>query len=255
MKYSERAKLCTNPTAIKLLNLMEEKKTNLAVDTNLTKKDDLIKLAESVGPEICILKTHIDVVEDFDMSLIEKLKELAQKHNFLIFEDRKFADTGNTVKHQYKYGMYHIADWADIVNAHTVPGPAVITGLKETGMAQGRGLLLIAEMSTEGTLAQGEYTKKSVEMALANKDFVIGFISRHKLIDDPVMIHMTPGVKLTEGTDGMGQQWITPEKIILEQGNDIIIAGRGVYQAPDPGAEAKKYRTAGWEAYQKRLNN
>lgn len=254
MKYFDRAKLCTNPTAIKLLNLMDEKQTNLSVDVNLTKKDKLLKLADTVGPEICVLKTHIDIVEDFDVDLTKQLRQLAAKHNFLIFEDRKFADTGNTVKHQYRDGLYHIADWADIINAHTVPGPGVIAGLKEIGLPQGRGLLLIAEMSTEGTLATGEYTKKTIGMAQTNKDFVIGFITRHKLLDDPCFINFTPGVKLVAGSDGLGQQWITPEEIILKQGNDIIIAGRGVYQAPDPAAEAKKYRAAGWQAYLKRLS-
>lgn len=255
MKYSERAKKCANQTAKKLLNLMDEKQTNLAIATDITKKEELIRIADTLGPEICLLKTHIDIVENFDQELTADLKNLAQKHNFLIFEDRKFADIGNTVKHQYRDGIYHISDWADIVNAHTVPGPGIIDGLKEVGLPKKRGLLLLAEMSSAGTLAKENYTEETLEMAQDNKDFVIGFITMRKLLDDPCFINFTPGVKLAAGGDNLGQQYNTPEKVIYEQKSDVIIVGRGIYQADDPLSEAKKYRQAGWQAYQKRINN
>lgn len=41
------------------------------------------------------LKTHVDIIEDFEPSLIERLQELSMNHDFIIFEDRKFADIGS----------------------------------------------------------------------------------------------------------------------------------------------------------------
>jgi orotidine 5'-phosphate decarboxylase subfamily 1 len=251
--YLERAELCKNPTAHKLLKLMDKKQTNLAIAADVITKNELLKIADELGPEICVLKTHIDILEDFDIEVITELQRLAERHDFALFEDRKFADIGNTVKHQYENGIYNIADWAHITNAHTVPGPGIIEGLKEIGLRKGRGLLLLAEMSPKGNLATGDYTKASLEMAQEHKDFVIGFITMKKLLDDPCFINMTPGVKLVQGGDNLGQQYNTPQKVIRDQQSDIIIVGRGIYEVDDPLAEAKKYREAGWQAYQDRL--
>ncbi len=251
--YLQRSKLTSNPTANKLFSLMESKKSNLSAAADLTRADELLAFAETVGPEIVLLKTHIDILEDFTPSVTAALKKIADKHQFLIFEDRKFADIGNTVAMQYEKGIYHISSWADIVNAHVVPGPGIIDGLKQIGLPQGRALLLLAEMSSQGTLACGEYTRNALRMAEASSDFTIGFISLKKLSDDPKWIYMTPGVQLTSGKDSLGQQYQTPESVIAA-GSDIIIVGRGIYGAKEPQSEAALYRKAGWDAYVKRCH-
>ncbi len=246
--YLQRSQLATNPTAQKLLKLMEEKKTNLCVAADVTTSGELLNLAHAIGPEICLFKTHVDILKDFTLDVMQELRKLAQKHRFLIFEDRKFADIGNTVLHQYGGGMYRIADWSDIINAHVVPGPGIIAGLKEIGLPKERALLLLAEMSSKGTLAHGAYTGATLQMAEDNVDFVIGFICLKKLSNHPGFIHMTPGVQLLEGKDALGQQYQTPASVI-QAGSDVIIVGRGIYEASDPQNEAALYRNAGWQAY------
>lgn len=245
----DRAQLCTNSVAKELLHIMYEKKSNLAVAADVTKKNELLWIADQVGPFICILKTHIDIIDDFDWDLIVQLQALAKKHNFLIFEDRKFADIGNTVKMQYAQGMYRIADWAHIINAHTVPGPSIIQGLQEVGAPKNRGLILIPQMSSAGNLASGDYTQKTLQMAQAHESFVIGFIAREKLSDNPRFIHFTPGVQLHEGGDALGQQYLTPKQAV-SNGSDVIIVGRGIIKADNPARIAQQYRDEAWLVYQ-----
>ena len=232
---------------------MDEKKSNLSVAVDTTSADELLRLVEQVGPSICLLKTHIDIIEDFTAELVVKLRQLAEKHNFMIFEDRKFADIGNTVRLQYGSGIYRIAEWSEITNAHMVPGPGIIEGLQEVGLPKGNGLLLLAQMSSKGNLAINEYCKATIEVAEEYNEFVIGFISRQRLSDNPAFLHMTPGVKLAAGDDRLGQQYITPYKAIVEHENDIIIVGRGIIHATDPAQEAKTYQEAGWSAYLQRI--
>ena len=84
-----------------------------------------------MGPYICILKTHVDIITNFSFEKMKELCNIAARHNFFLFEDRKFADIGNTVKLQYTSGIYRISEWAHIINAHCIPGNGLIQGLHE----------------------------------------------------------------------------------------------------------------------------
>jgi len=253
VSYGKRAEMAGSALAKQLLSIMEAKKSNLSVAADLGTCKEVLELADKVGPHVCVLKTHVDVMSDFSPAFGEALLKLAEKHNFLIFEDRKFADIGNTVSMQYSGGVYKIADWSHITNAHSVPGPGIIDGLAEVGLPKGRGLLMLAEMSSSGTLAAGSYKDQTVQMALNRRDFCMGFICTSRLCEDAGMVHMTPGVQLQEGTDKLGQRYLTPDVVIRERESDIIIVGRGVYKADDPAKAAAEYQRKGWEAYTARL--
>jgi len=248
LPLNERAVLAPNPVAKKLFQLIHEKQTNLCVAGDVTRCEELLKLAEEVGSEICLFKTHVDILEDFSFAVVNELKKIAQHHQFFIFEDRKFADIGNTVLQQYEKGIYHIVDWADIVNAHILPGPGIIEGLKKVGLPRQRGLLLLAEMSAFGSLATGSYTEKAIEWANLHQDFVMGFICQRKLSHFPGFIHITPGIQFADKSDFLGQQYNTPESAIAK-GSDVLIVGRGIYAAKNPREAAFLYKKAGWQAY------
>ncbi|KAH7914227.1 humps family-domain-containing protein [Hygrophoropsis aurantiaca] len=268
--YAQRAQKHTNPAAKLLLETMERKQTNLSVSVDVTKAQEFLAIIDAVGPFVCLIKTHIDIIEDFDNSLINRLQELSTQHDFLIFEDRKFADIGNTVALQYSSGVYKIASWAHITNAHAVPGPSIVTGLASIGVPLQRGLILLAEMSSKGALTTGSYVEDAVRMARARRDFVVGFIAQHRMegidalertdVADEDFLVLAPGVGLDSKGDAMGQQYRTPEEVVLNCGCDVIIVGRGIFgksgefNAESVQVQAKRYQSAGWDAYKKRVS-
>lgn len=250
MDYSQKSLLYQNPIAKKLLEIVETKQTNLCLAADVHTSTELLHLAETIGPHIAVLKTHLEITEDWTPGLGEKLKEIAQKHNFLIFEDRKLADIGNTMIMQYENSVFEISKWADLINVHPVVGLPSIQALAERTKANDCGLLLLAELSVAGNLTDETYKQKSAAMAAELSEYVTGFIARGTFPGSENFLIMTPGVKLETGTDGKGQQYLTPDTAIA-CGSDLIIVGRGIIQAVDPISEAQKYQQAGWDAYQK----
>ncbi len=253
LSFLKRSALTLHPVAQKLFKLMEDKKSNLTLAIDLVSQNKVLEMADELGPDLCVLKTHVDILEDFTPDFGSKLRKIAEKHRFLIFEDRKFADIGQTVSLQYAKGIYRIADWADFVNAHIVPGPGIIEGLKQVGHPKKQGLLLLAEMSSAGTVAKGSYTRKAVAMAEENADYVMGFICLRKLSELPGMVHFTPGVKLAPGKDSLGQRYRTVDEILIKNQSDVIIVGRDITHAASPKEQAALYREKAWSAYSRRL--
>lgn len=149
LSYEKRAELATSKLSKQLFNIMATKKTNLCLSVDLTTTSRILDLLEKVGEHICLVKTHVDIIEDFTMDFTSRLKQLADRFNFLILEDRKFADIGNTVSLQYLKGLYRIAEWADCVTAHSLPGEGMLKALSGSMNGVSRGVFLLAEMSSE----------------------------------------------------------------------------------------------------------
>ncbi len=218
---------------------------------------------------MAVLKTHVDLIHDFGAATVDGLKMLSKKHNFMIFEDRKFIDIGNTVQKQYHGGALRISDFADIVNVSILGGEGIVEALSQVITApefpypKQRAFIILADMTSKGSLATGYYTQRSVELARSYNESFIGFIAMKSLADIKSTVPASPtedflifttGINQVTKGDKLGQQYKTPTEAI-QGGADFIITGRGVYAAADPVTAAQSYRDEGWKAYLERIGN
>ena len=249
----------------RLVDIMNQKKSNLCFAADFTKSTELLSYAEKIGPYICILKTHIDILEDFTSDVVTELKRLSRKHNFLLFEDRKFGDIGKTFERQLYGGMYKIGEWADIVNIHGISADGMLQYLEkrnnnQTEMSQNNhnkhnkpAILIVSEMSSKGNLITSDYTQKTLEIARKYSNQVLGFIAQVAFGEQQDKLHfmyMTPGVKiLTESKSNVDvdQRYRTPKQAIQRDNCDIIIVGSGIYSHKNPIEMAKKYIIRSWK--------
>ena len=131
--------------------------------------------------------------------------------------------------------------------------------INQAGVAD-RGILILAEMTSKGSLAVGDYTRASVDIARQYPQSVIGFVSTKELSTfantsndgQEDMLVFTTGVNLSSKGDALGQQYQTPTTA-MAGGSDFLIAGRGIYASQDPVASARQYQEAGWNEYLKRV--
>ncbi|HQD44887.1 MAG TPA: orotidine-5'-phosphate decarboxylase [Kaistella sp.] len=245
ISYEEKLKICDHSVAQKLLNIAIEKRSNLIVSADVTTTAELLNLVEKVGPHIVALKTHIDIISDFDADkTILPLKDLASKYNFLLMEDRKFADIGNTQELQFSMGVFKISNWADFVTAQ------VIAGYDSLDCFRNVGVVAILSMSSTGTLTDMEYRDQAVKIAVSHPN-VFGGVAQNKIPNE--LLLFTPGVNLADSGDGKGQQYNTPEHVFTKLETDFIIVGRGIYKSDDAEKAALNYKIAGWNAYEQSL--
>lgn len=246
LSYEQKLEKAQHSVAKKLLEISISKKTNLIASADVTTTQELLDLAEKSGAHIVALKTHIDILTDFDFEkTILPLKEISRKHNFLLMEDRKFADIGNTQEMQFNYGIYKISDWADFVTSQ------VIAGYESLDCFRNVGVVAILGMSSKGTLTDKNYQDEAEKVALSHPT-VIGGVSQRAISED--LLLFTPGVNLDDKRDGKGQQYNTPQQVFKNSHTDFIIVGRGIYKSENPEKSAKLYKNEGWKAYLESIN-
>jgi orotidine 5'-phosphate decarboxylase subfamily 1 len=247
---------CAHPLSHEFMRIAFEKESLVVLAADLPTVNEILQLIENVGEHVCALKTHVDMVEGFNMEDWSKVVGAARSKGMMLFEDRKFADIGRVTKTQMG-GMYDIRSWADLVTSHSVSGPDIVDGIASAWDDVERigGVLLLAQMSSSGNLLEEGYAESTLEIGNSSPH-VVGYIGNgssgsalkrlRAKVGEGRMI-WTPGVNLNVKEGVLGQRYGHPTEAVLS-GSDAIIVGSGIHKAEDPGSAAREYAAASWSA-------
>ena len=228
-------KMSDPPPFAKLAKIIRTKKTRLIFSCDVTTMEKLGYFANLCGPYICILKVHTDIIENFSVELMLYIRKLAEMHNFLIMEDRKFGDIGYTLTRQLT-GFFKYTEWCDLVTAYPFVGQ---TGI-DTFARYNIGVFLLAELSiNEGQMLP---YKELYDKEGNTPHPICGTIGQNHT----GFLQATPGIHLDKLGDNSNQCYKSPEKA-RKKGADLFIIGRAIYNDPDPLEAVKRYHEATME--------
>ncbi|XP_075248107.1 uridine 5'-monophosphate synthase-like [Convolutriloba macropyga] len=248
----------------RLLKTILKKQSNLCLSADLTECKPVLDLIESVGSQLCCVKLHVDILQDIFQfgvdEFIAQLVQLSERLDFMIIEDRKFSDIGNTFKMQLFKGPFKIANWAHFVTAHSISGSGMLGAVKSAqAEIQGTvpGVIFVSEMSSSNCLITSDYTKKTVELAKENTSLVTGFVYRKKELFEgtDTFLRFMPGVSLDQSTDGGDQNYVTVEQSIAQEGADVIIVGRAILKSCDALSACKEFKQRAWKAFSSKYSD
>jgi uridine monophosphate synthetase len=204
-----------------LQQITENKKTKLCFSADIEDPYKLFEILNKIGKHIIICKIHYDIInlKKYKGDFISDLIDCSIKYNFLIMEDRKFIDISYIINKQYA----NFCNWADLVTVHGSVTNTAISNLS--------GVLLVATMSNNNY----NLTDRSIEIAKANPNNVIGFITQNRIKYED-LVCMTPGI--AHSTIQINDQKYKKPK---EVDTDYIIVGRALYNSNNIDNDIKIY--------------
>lgn len=234
---------CKNKAGKRLVECAKRKQSKIIFSADVIRSGELLDILGKIGKYICCAKLHSDSIIDLDDKTIKSLLDLSKTHDFLLMEDRKFADIGSTMEKQLIFGYNKILKWADLITIHGLPGDESILHLSKN-LGKDKGLVIIGQMSSKNNMFNGLYTQTLINLVYNHSEIFGGIVCQERLLSLPVP-HLCPGIKLIDKDDGKGQKYRTPNEA-FESGIDFLIVGRDIYQSTNIVETAKEYKEKTW---------
>ena len=224
-----------NEKAKLVRHLSQQKNSKICLSLDIPNWDDFFNILEKVADKIVMLKLHLDIMENLNKTNLEKLFQIKQKYNFLVWEDRKLCDIGHTnvlvVKQLLSY-QFNNQKLVDFISILPIGGELSLTPLFEMDI----GIFLLSEMSSQGNLFNDIITNNIIQLSKTHyrTGKITGIINQTLnpyTIQYPIL-SIIPGISHLSAKDNMGQQYrdVTKLKVLP----DIFVVGRAIYQSENP---------------------
>jgi orotidine 5'-phosphate decarboxylase subfamily 1/orotate phosphoribosyltransferase len=240
----QRKLIIQNKFQRSLYEICQSKKTNICASLDLTNPIELLNILNIIGDMICSVKLHFDIINfTYQMPLelfVSKLKALKETKNFMVIEDRKFADIPYIVSKQFD----KLSDCIDMITTHGICGKTLLDILDKKNV----GIILIHSMSVQNNLIDKVYSMNVLDIG-KNYENVVGYVTQEGFVSSHFIF--SPGIALSEqssSTDNMGQVYRPVESVKA----DIYIVGRSLYESKNILQTMKAFQEIGYE--QSKLN-
>jgi orotate phosphoribosyltransferase len=163
----------------RLFQIIKQKQTALCLSLDIFNSwENAMELLDNCGPFICMVKTHADIMDGFNSS---ELLHYANKHNFLIMEDRKLID----VPHISIKQLENIEKWANCVTVCIQNYEDLRNNYKNNYNIE---LIAVCEMNTQN---------HSIFTPIEDLDFshIQTIVSQNKYKKQKNILKLTPGVR------------------------------------------------------------
>ena len=223
-----------------LIDIINKKKTILVLSLDVNDKKEFFKILKQCAPYICALKLHFELCSFLKGNTLKKLLRYSKKYNFIIIEDRKFADIGNTQKLQ---ALEFIKKGITYFTSHMFTGKKALESFPRAA-----NIFLISDMSCENAFFSDKINLRPIINEKLKEYYktipqIVGFVSQNNITIDSNQIILRPGVRISTGkkvqfSDKMGQKYKKPKV----EPHVCWVVGREIYQAEYPDKIAKQYK-------------
>lgn len=246
---SERAMMCNNDVTKRLFEIADRKQSRVIISIDNPSPDRVLEIADQTGENVCCVKLHFDTLDfstvSYDVDeFFRRLNVLKERDEWLLFEDRKYLDTANTVDLQHRNVKNVYGGSLDLVTAFAIASEKTIKAIED--IDKDVGILLIAELSTKGSLIAPQNYNRCISLS-RKYNSVSGVICQSRpLNSNDNIAYITPGVSIFAKTDGLDQRYRSPHIAIKRDRCDFIVVGRGICEESHPKKVSLLYRNSSW---------